>query len=289
VVVPLSATDPDIGDVVNFSVWMAPPPFASPGRLTFDPLNKNNLRITVPAGVRTPGYVSITLRATDTTTGESPLWSQQTIAVAIRPNFATPVTQMSTGDINVTGRRASITSQVGWTDRDAGCLAARACQVRWLWTYGDGKQESKTTPGGIGNVAHDFPGVGLYRGTVKATILWDGGEISTAPRAFNVTVLPDGRVVFKAAPKVTRRGVRRVVTVKVTATAAAPVKVTLSVKGMKKPLSANFKFLAPGTHTFTFRLSVKHLKTRRATIRVAPGPMTASGLAPTAFTRAIRL
>jgi len=111
VVVPLHAMDPDVGDIVNFTVMTpAPAPFNVAGRATTDA--NGNLHLDIPAGVRVMAPVTLTLRATDTTTGAPPAFDQQSIDITVRPNLKTPLIQMDGGNVNTTGRRVIVTAPV---------------------------------------------------------------------------------------------------------------------------------------------------------------------------------
>src|SRR4051794_16537388 len=163
VVVPLHATDADVGDIVNFTVMTpAPAPFNVAGRATTDA--NGNLHLKIPAGVRVMAPVTLTLRATDTTTGPVPAgFAQESIDITVRPNLKTPLIQMDGGNVSTTGRRVIVTAPVTWADAAASCLAAtvQTCHVRHTWTFGDG---SASPPPTIDDPSMDhlFPGPGLF-------------------------------------------------------------------------------------------------------------------------------
>jgi hypothetical protein len=285
VVVPLHATDADTGDVVNFSVVTpAPAPFNVAGRASTDA--SGNLHLKIPAGVRAMGPVTLMLRATDTTTGPTPAGvDQQSIDVTIRPNLKTPVVSMDSGNVSTTGRRATVTAPVAWSDSAAGCLTTGTCHVRRTWTFGDGTAPVTTLD--AQSTDHVFPAAGVFRGQVTAVILWGSAQVAAAPRAFNVTVVDDGRVLFKVTPTVRRPGKRRIVTVRVTARATGQVTVSMRVKGLNFTPKV-LKLAAGQTGTATFSFGIRKVKVRRGTIRVTPSAMLASGVAPTPVSRAFR-
>jgi hypothetical protein len=290
IVVPLTATDPDVGDIVNFSVMTpAPVPFlttATTGHATAA-VEGGNLRLTVPAGVRAPGSNTLTLwlRATDTTTGEAPMFDTQSIVVSIRPNLTTPSVSVA-GNIAVTGLHLTTIATVRWADAASTCLTQGTCYVVYTWDFGDGRT-SVSAPNDR-TAVHDYAAARSYTGRVTATIFWGSAQpMASPPVSFNVVAQTDGRLTFSVRPTVTRRGTKRTVSVRVKARRAGTVIVSLSIKG-RGLVRQQLTLTANQTKVVKFAaFSVSRLKTRRATIKVTPVAL-ASGVAPTPVTRTIR-
>jgi hypothetical protein len=286
IVVPLSATDPDVGDIVNFSVVQpAPAPFNATGH-AIATIDGSDLRLTIPAGVRAPGSNALTLllRASDTTTGELPMTDMQTISVTIDPNLKTPSVSVN-GNIVVTGLHLTTSALVAWTDAAGSCIAQRSCDVEYRWTFGDG-----SAPATFLNdraVWHDYAKPGKYVGSVTAVIhLGSAPAIASPPTSFNVIAQIDGRLAFKVKPTVTGKRSTRTVTVKVTSVITGAVTVSLKVKG-KTFAPRPLRLVAHHSGVVTFKIRVRGLKSHRATIKVTAVGL-ASGVTPTPVTRTIR-
>ncbi len=286
VTVPLHAVDPDINDPIVYSILLADSPLNSAGIAT---IVGNAVQIKVPAGVRALAPVSITVRARDTTTGSLPLYSDQTLSVTIRPDLATPITEIQLSDVRVTGVRASVTAHVRWNDPSNACLTTSPiCRVRRVWNFGDGSASITTVD--QPTLDHVFPRSGSYDGQVTTWVLWGSSQVASAPEAFNVRVQDDGRTIAAITPKPvvrlskTKRQVRMIVTSRATGS------VYISIKVGRKILAARqFSFVAGKPREIRLNVSIAGLHSRKATIRLYKWSMLASGVPPTDVYRPIIL
>ena len=280
-VVPLQATDLDVGDIVNFSVIQpAPAPFNVPGRVSTD---GSSLRLAIPPGVRSMAPVTLVAQGQRHHHGRG---AADRLSEHLGHDPAEPEDAVDRLNANVvTGQRLTMSAQ----DRLAG-YRRRLHRREDLphvasWGFGDG---TATVPVyDDPSVAHVYARPGDYRGTVTGVVLWGTAQVATAPRTFNVTVTPDGRLIFKVTPTVARRGTSRTVFVKVKAQSAGAVTVTLVIG--RKSTTLSLKLAAGQTGTVRFHtFSIRTVKTHRATIRVTQAGTLASGVAPTPVTRTIR-
>ncbi len=288
VTVPLHAEDTDVNDSITFSVVSAGAPLNVAGRAT---ISGSSLRLDIPAGARSLGPVRVTLRARDSTTGLPPAYADQDLSVTIRPDLATPVTPLPS--VDVTGVRATLRAPVVWNDISAACLKSKplGCHVRRVWNFGDGTSQTTTD---AESIEHSYPRAGPYTGQVTTWVLWGASQVAAAPRSFSVAIHDDGRVLVSLKPTVKKvTPTARQVIVMVSAKTTGTVWVTLTYAGKKKipAVRRQVKLKAGTTTPVRFpRISLRALKSRRATITVAGWGSLAAGMPqPTTIYRAIIL
>jgi hypothetical protein len=289
VTVPLHADDPDFNDVVVYSVQSAEAPLNVAGRAT---IVGSSLRLDIPAGVRSMAPLRITLRARDTTTGQAPAYADQDLSVTIRPDLATPTTSLPS--VDVTGVRASLNAPIVWNDFSNGCLQTkpRTCHTRQVWNFGDGSASVTTTD--TTSLQHAYPRAGSYTGQVTTWILWGASQVAAPPKSFQVSIQDDGRVLLAMTPSTLRKTpTARQVKVVVTARAAVTVWVTVTYAAKKGRLQDTFQFKLKAGQTASHlykRVSLRALKSRRATIKISGWGGLAAGMPqPSTVLRAIIL
>ena len=287
VTVPLHAVDPDVNDTIVYSVVRGGDALlTAAGRAT---IVGASLQLKIGAGVRSLTPLQITLRASDTTTGAPARYQDQYLSVTIRPDLRIPSTLLPESDINVTGARASMTADVVWDDPSKACLTAvpRGCHVRRVWNFGDGTPSATTTDQPV--IAHDYPRSGTYNGQVTTWVLWGSAQVASPPKSFTVTVHDDGRVVVAIDPTIKRlTRTKRQVTVKIRARATGTAWITFTYSG-HQPETRPIVLKAGSIVTKRFNVSLKGLKSRRATIKISGWGMLASNVPPTNVYRTIIL
>jgi hypothetical protein len=282
VAVPLHADDPDANDAIVYSVASAEPPLNVPGRVS---ISGATLHLTIPPGVRAMAPLRITVRARDTTTGLPALDDYQDLSVTIRPDLAVPTT--ASPAIQVTGSRATLSAGLSWIDPSNDCLKAKPrtiCHVRQVWNFGDGTPSVTTTDGDLTTLDHPYAKAGRYSGQVTTWVLWGGSQVASSPKPFTVSISDDGRTVVSMVPSIARKGsTARQVTVRLTAHATGSANVTITYAGKKRipPVVRRVVLKAGTTTTLIFpRISLRSLKSRRATIKITDFGMLAGSTQP---------
>jgi hypothetical protein len=284
VTVPLHAADPDVNDAVVYSINWAPAPLNVAGRAT---IVGATLRLDVPPGARSLLPLQISLRARDTTTGAPAAYQDQEVSVTIRPDLATPITEPPA--IRVFGTRATLTAPVDWNDISKGCLtsAPLGCHVRRVWSFGDASASVTTMD--QGSIDHVFPRSGSYSGQVTTWILWGASQVASPPKPFTVTVHDDGRVLVAITPTIRKlSATKRQVVVAIRARATGTAWITLTYAG-HKPSRRRLSLKAGSALAVRFNVSLRGLKSRRATIVISGWGMLASNVPPTNVYRSIIL
>jgi hypothetical protein len=278
VTVPLHAVDPDFNDAITYGISFAQAPLNAAGRAT---IVGSNLQLDIPAGVRSMAPLRITLRARDSTTGIAPGEDYQDLSVTIRPDLRTPSTVLKLSDIHITGARTTITAGPPvWDDPGSACLATtnQGCHIRRVWNFGDGSPSVTTTD--QSTINHVYPRAGTYTGQLTTWVLWGSSQVAAPPKSFPIKIADDGRVVVAVKPSVKRLSPTvRKVTILVTARASGNARVYLNVPGQKVRWRT-LTLRANSTTKVEFRVSIRKLKSRRATIRISNWGMLASTAPP---------
>lgn len=289
VTVPLHAVDPDALDTIVYSVISGDPLLTSGGRAT---IVNAALQLKIPSGVRAMAPLQVRLRARDTTTGAAPLFDDQDLSVTIRPDLRTPTTVLPISGINVTGIRVTMTAGVQWDDPSSACLKSvpLGCHVRRVWNFGDGSTPVTTMD--VATIAHNYPRAGAYAGQVTTWVLWGASLVASPPKSFHVAIQDDGRVLVGMTPKPvkilspTKRQVRLIITPR--ASGSVWLSITVGGKLLKAPIKV--PLVAGKPVDKRFNVSIRGLKSRRATVRLYGWGGLAAGMPqPTSVYRSIIL
>jgi hypothetical protein len=163
--------------------------------------------------------------------------------------------------------------------------------VRRVWNFGDGSPSVTTID--VASTTHDYPRAGVYSGQVTSWVLWGSAQVASPPRSFNVTVHDDGRVLVAIRPTSKRvTSTVRQVSVAITARATGTAWITITYAGRKRAITKSkpITLKAGFTTTVPFpRISLKLLKSRRATIKISGWGMLASNVPPTNVYRTVIL